>query len=1227
MTEPLHILILEDNPADAELVLFELEEAGFAVSAKVVAMEKEYIHELSTCEFDLILSDYDLPQYNGSLALLEAAKKCPDTPFILVTGAVSEDRAIEILTQGAKDYVLKGRLQQRLAPAIRRALAEAEELKGRKKAEEELREAHKNLEQQVHERTAELQKELEYRRRIEATLLQYNERLQILSYTAGRLLASDKPQLLVEELCTRVMEFLDCQTFFNFLVDESAGRLHLNACAGIPPETAREIEWLEYGVAVCGCAARDACRIVAENIPSTPDTRTELVKSFGIKAYACHPLMQQNRVIGTLSFGTRTRTTFSADDLAMMKAVADQVAIAMFRVKMEDALRESEFRERSRAGEMQAVMDMAPVAIWIAHDPECRRITGNRYADEIMQVPTDANVSVTASPGEAAITYKVFRRGRELKPSELPAQTAAATGKPVEPEMLDLVFSNGRTVRLFEGAVPLFDAGGRVRGAVTAGADLTRLMTVEEELRRTQERFEMAQYAAAVGTWDWDIVNGHILWSAQMFQLFGLNPKKGTASFDLWREVLHPDDLEIADKRINLALEQKATLNSDYRIILPDGRVRWINSVGEGQYDGHGRPIRMIGICMDITDRKQAEEAMRENERLYRSLFNSMQEGFYIAEIICDESGQPQDYIYLDINPIFERIMGMPRDQIVGRRLKELIPDVSDHWLNIFKEVAQTGKAACSEFYSKSFQRHFKATAYRPFTGRFAVLVDDISERKQAEEALRISEEQYRNLVKYAPAAIYEVNQEGTKFLSMNDVMCDILGYSREELLSMKPAEVLTEESRSLFEERIRRQVAGEQVSETAEYRIRKKDGSLIYVLVNARRFAPVDAQANRIVVIAHDITERREAEKAMSLAKEEWERTFDTFPDLIAILDTRHRIVRTNKAMADRLGVTPERCAGLLCHETVHGAGEPPAFCPHRLTCKDGRQHVAEVHEPRLGGDFLVSTTPLHDQEGNLVGSVHVARDITARKQAEDLLARQAAELQERTAQLEAANRELESFSYSVSHDLRAPLRAIDGLSLIILREQGDQFDKTSKRQFNMIRDNVQRMGVLIDSLLSFSRVQKTDISASAIDMDRLAREVWAEIRNANQERELEFRITEVLPGYGDRTLIRQVLFNLLDNAVKFTKQRRPGIIEMSSFRQSDKIVYCIKDNGAGFDMEYSGKLFGVFQRLHSTEDFDGTGVGLAIVQRIINRHGGRVWGEGKENNGAAFYFSLPQN
>jgi len=231
----------------------------------------------------------------------------------------------------------------------------------------------------------------------------------------------------------------------------------------------------------------------------------------------------------------------------------------------------------------------------------------------------------------------------------------------------------------------------------------------------------------------------------------------------------------------------------------------------------------------------------------------------------------------------------------------------------------------------------------------------------------------------------------------------------------------------------------------------------------------------------------------------------------------------------------------------------------------------------------------------------------------------------QQRTAELATANKELESFSYSVSHDLRAPLRAIDGYSRMLLKKYTEELGEEPVRLLNVIRSNTEKMGHLIEDLLSFSRLQKSSINSNVIGMGKLENEIWDDMQTENKERELDIRIGDIIPGYGDSFLIRQVLFNLLSNAVKFTKDREPGIIEISSYRKLDKIVYCIKDNGVGFSMEYYDKLFGVFQRLHNHEEYEGTGIGLAIVQQIVKRHAGNVWAEGEVDKGAIFYFSLP--
>ncbi len=328
-------------------------------------------------------------------------------------------------------------------------------------------------------------------KRAEAALQRSTQRQDLLADTAGHLLASASPQQVVDSLCQKVMTFLDCDAFFNFLVDETAGRLHLNAWAGIPAAEAKKIEWLDLGVAVCGCAALEGCRIVTENIQTTPDPRTVLVKSYGIQAYACHPLIIEGRLLGTLSFGTRRRCRFSADDLALMKAVADQVAIAMDRKLAEEALRASEARERARAAELQAVLDAVPAIIMLAHDPEARLITGNQAAYELLRLPAGSNMSRTPFlEDERPAHFKIMKDGREVAPGELPVQRAAALGETIQDYEFDLAIADGGVQHLFGNAVPLRDDAGRPRGAVAAFVDITTRKQAEAALHRAHEELE-----------------------------------------------------------------------------------------------------------------------------------------------------------------------------------------------------------------------------------------------------------------------------------------------------------------------------------------------------------------------------------------------------------------------------------------------------------------------------------------------------------------------------------------------------------------------------------------------------------------------------------------------------------------------------------------------------------------------------------------------------------------
>jgi PAS domain S-box-containing protein len=283
--------------------------------------------------------------------------------------------------------------------------------------------------------------------------------------------------------------------------------------------------------------------------------------------------------------------------------------------------------------------------------------------------------------------------------------------------------------------------------------------------------------------------------------------------------------------------------------------------------------------------------------------------------------------------------------------------------------------------------------------------------------------------------------------------------------------------------------------------------------------------------------------------------------------------------------------------------------------------------------GTLRASSAPIRDGQGQVIAGVVTFYDITEQKRVEaqirslnEELHQRIIEVSERTAQVEAANKELEAFSYSVSHDLRAPLRAIEGFSRMLMEDHAARLDGEGLRLLKVIRTNTGVMGQLIDDLLTLSRTGRQELRMGEVDLSVLAKRVFKEIRDQAPKRNLRLEMKSLPPAQGDRALLNQVMVNLLNNAGKFTRSKENPLIEVGGWTEEQENIYYVKDNGVGFDMRYVAKLFGVFQRLHRSQEFEGTGVGLALVQRIVNRHGGRVWATGKVNKGATVFFSLPR-
>jgi PAS domain S-box-containing protein len=637
----------------------------------------------------------------------------------------------------------------------------------------------------------------------------------------------------------------------------------------------------------------------------------------------------------------------------------------------------------------------------------------------------------------------------------------------------------------------------------------------------------------------------------------------------------------------------------------------------------------IVAVIYSQGIQKQVEESVIAPVAEYQELADHISEAFFALNASLH---------FKHWNKAAETLFGHPARATTSKTIWEVFPEWKGSSLErLFTSSIRTKRpqTIVNEYRKNDALLYLEVRVY-PTQSGLHVFVKDITQRKRSEEALKVSKAHLSQILNTVDEVVfsYRVQADGDFVYDyFSSATFSLWGYSPEELIENKYLLVscILPEHQDTFNQSMLEQVLSDEVV-TLEYPFRHRDGSVRWIL---NKLIPHRNPNGLLIItgIAVDVTHRKTTneriqlnnevlEERVAMRTEALEGLINAIPDPIYVVEQEGlRISYCNTIFAQTLGFeSRDQVQGKTVAECF-SASEAERFLQYSQSVFKGGQivHEHETLDQKDGSHhYDAYKVPLRNRSGQIYALLGISHDITELINARHALSRQ-------TAQLETTNNELEAFSYSVSHDLRAPLRAIDGYTRILLEDFGDRIDNEGKRIIHVITYNAIKMGQLIDNLLDFSRLGRKELIKLQINTNNLIDSIIVDLKRQNMDRQLTWDIKSLQPSTGDVNMLKQVWINLVSNAVKYTRNQPQARIEIGSQPAENENIFYVKDNGVGFDMQYTDKLFGVFQRLHSEEEFEGTGVGLAIAQRIVARHGGRIWAEGEPGVGATFFFSLP--
>lgn len=740
--------------------------------------------------------------------------------------------------------------------------------------------------------------------------------------------------------------------------------------------------------------------------------------------------------------------------------------------------------------------------------------------------------------------------------------------------------------------------------------DITERKLVEIELLRKGALLNVTGSTAKVGGWELDVDTKKQVWTEEMYRIYevGFN---FDANLDGATNFYAPSSRPLIENAIKRAIEFGEPFDLILEFITAKGNQRWVQSIGK-VYKENGKTKKLFGSFQDITERKLAEEELVKNEALMRTAIDNLPLIFYVID--------PQGIFQLSIGAGLKSL-GLQPNQVVGQSAYNIYKDFPE--ITDFIKLSLSGKTVNFESNVSGAVHTNYVTPIPASDGNLTGIVGvalDITELKKAGLALKQSEEKFSKAFLTSPDSININRLNDGLYIDVNDGFSRITGYSKEEVIGKTSKDIdiwADPRQRSLLVTGLSTHGAVNNL----EARFKMKDGRVIDGLMSA---AVINLNNKpHIISITRDISELKRSQIRVENERIRLRTLVETIPDLVWLKDPDGKYLICNQEFEKLYGAKESEIISKTDYDYVD-KGQAEFFRQkdiEALKANKPTKNFERLKYANDGHEALMETikTPLYDAEGNLIGIMGIARDVTRLHDLNENLEKL---VDERTQQLEAANKGLESFAYSISHDLRAPLRHIDGFSRLLMESVAVNDTSETERFYQKINGSITSMLSMIEALLQFSRLGRKPVIKANVNLDELIRKIVGQ-QSASQK--TEWVIGELPVVQGDWNLLSLAFENLISNAVKFTSKNPAPKIEIGvSEKKGQKPTIFIKDNGVGFDMAYSYKLFNVFQRLHTLEEFDGTGIGLANVKQIIQKHGGAIWAEGVPGNGATFYLTI---